>query len=178
MKAEFENCQTNRNSIRANGEKIRELRLLVGLTQLELAVRIDCSERLIRKMEKGKVVDAKSLALVQAFFSLQGIAVELTELFILVPIKHFAQLWFEERFINRTSEVDSQWLNPNLLSDPQQASQLLRLEELDITAVLQFACTANDVGIRFEVLTHMLDQRNTKTLWLTIEGQKIVGLKF
>ena len=37
----------------ANGPRVREARLLLGLTQLELAMQLDCSERLIRKMEKG-----------------------------------------------------------------------------------------------------------------------------
>ena len=151
----------------------------MGLTQLELAHRIDCSERLIRKMEKGGVVDAKSLSLVQSFFEIRGIEFELSDLYASVhtPAMNFATQWFEARFLHRDASADAKWLAQAVISDPQQAAILDRLGQMSIEGVLRIATADNFTAIRFGLVAGSVSRIASTTLWLETDQQLIVGLE-
>ena len=70
------NKNHSRNSVVPNGHYLRQLRAKLGLTQIELAFRLDLSERLVRKAEKSERIDSRSLVLFRLFFEQQGLAVD------------------------------------------------------------------------------------------------------
>ncbi len=76
MSAPQNKKKNNRNSIVPNGQYLKRLRGQLGLTQSELAFRLNLSERLVRKAEKSHRIACGSLVLFQMFFEQQGLAVD------------------------------------------------------------------------------------------------------
>ena len=76
MSAPSNNRSSNRNSIIPDGQYLRQLRGQLGLTQNELAFRLNVSERLVRKAEQSQRIECRSLVLFQMFFEQQGLAIE------------------------------------------------------------------------------------------------------
>jgi DNA-binding XRE family transcriptional regulator len=76
VSASSNNQKNNRNTIVPNGQYLRQLRAKLGLTQIELAFRLDLSERLVRKAEKSRRIDARNLVLFRLFFEQQGLAID------------------------------------------------------------------------------------------------------
>ena len=76
MSAPSNNKNNNRNSTVPNGQYLRQLRGQLGLTQNELAFRLNVSERLVRKAEQSQRIECKSMVLFQMFFQQQGLAVD------------------------------------------------------------------------------------------------------
>lgn len=76
MSAPSNNKNNNRNSTVPNGQYLRQLRGQLGLTQNELAFRLNVSERLVRKAEQSQRIECRSLVLFQMFFEQQGLAVD------------------------------------------------------------------------------------------------------
>ena len=74
-----------RRSVRADGAKLKSLRLAAGVTQEELAELIGYSDRLIRKAEMGERIDLKSIRSLLRYFSTRGQVAELSELIVEDP---------------------------------------------------------------------------------------------
>ena len=113
----------------ANGSTIRALRCQLGLTQLQLAMNIDCSERLIRKMEKSESVSLKNISHLCEFIKSQDIEVRLSDLITNTKSPaEVAKIWFEERIFENSIEADKRWFsNKIVLSEGSH----LKLEVLD-----------------------------------------------
>ena len=164
-----------------NGRKIRDLRFSLGLTQLELAVGIDCSERLIRKMEKDKSVSTKSLTLLCDFFKSRGVEVRLKELVSQSSeTLHVANQWFTERFHEHSRLADQRWFNSSLsLSDATlQKLEIIerraRASELSVGVVVD---RGQNVAINFHFNHHSaLPQEPSGSLLLNITNGQIIRL--
>lgn len=94
----------SRRSVKANGAKLKSLRLAAGVTQEELAEQIGYSDRLIRKAEMSGRIDLKSIRALFQYYAAIGQAVELSEL-ILAESENRADLlperWFDLLFQQR-----------------------------------------------------------------------------
>ena len=94
----------SRRSVKANGAKLKSLRLAAGVTQEELAEQIGYSDRLIRKAEMGKRVDLKTIRSLHKHFVEGGRSVELAELTVTESSQSGQTLpvqWFERLFQQR-----------------------------------------------------------------------------
>lgn len=164
-----------------NGRKVRDLRFSLGLTQLELAVGIDCSERLIRKMEKNKSVSTKSLTLLCNFFKSRGVEVRLKELISQSSeTLHVANQWFKERFHEYSKLADQRWFNSSLsLSDATlQKLEIIerraRASELSVGVVVD---GGQNVAINFHFNHHSAPpQEPSGSLLLNITNGQIIRL--
>jgi len=168
----------NHGSVQANGQRIRDLRYLLGLTQLELALKADCSERLIRKMEKYESVSTKSLWLLSVFFRTQNIEASVVDLIVLEPHPlKVARQWFRESFIDHSKLADQKWFCEEVVLSENTLSKLRMLER----AAVAFGVTEDvtlhheqNVAISFSVDCHDSPLRDPSgTVWLQIASGKI-----
>ncbi len=94
--------KNHRNSVIANGPRIKEFRKQLGLTHEEFALDIDYSERLVRKAERGGRVDAKTLRVFLNFFQRNGIRTSIFQLSNDFDLMRNGKLimiaWFERVF--------------------------------------------------------------------------------
>jgi len=163
----------------ANGQVILDFRCVLGLTQLELAMKIDCSERLIRKMEKGERVSMKNLSSLFMHMPAYDIEVSLNDLIVSIrsPVE-VAKHWFVERFLEHTIEADQKWFSDEIAFSE---GSLLKLEVL--------AKLAREAQISIGDICHQSQMvcfnfhvdRSTAQLqvpcglvWLSVENDKIV----
>ena len=166
-----------------NGERIRELRTLLGLTQLELASRLDCSERLIRKMEKCERVSSKSLAHLCKFFRQNDLKVNLCELVSnsFNPAVVAAE-WFTNRFI-KVDEISSrEWFAPGFSPSPNTALKLELLQRFTEASRITSGKTLvfdQTVAISFYLDRHegSAVEEPDGCVWLTVDGGKIKQLQ-
>ena len=163
----------------ANGQKIRELRFRLGLTQLELAMRLDCSERLIRKMEKNESVSFKSLSNLHIYFKEQDLEVDPRDL-ILKPNRalEVAKHWFRERFLDRSENADRKWFSKNLALSSSTISKLRTLAQFDEISIGTAIHHEHDVAINFNINKKGLpssDQRGA--VWLNVIRGQITKLE-
>ena len=165
----------------ANGQKIHDFRCLLGLTQLELAMKIDCSERLVRKMEKNGTVSLKSVSLLHSYLRTQGIELSLTDLFS-EPSNalEVAKQWFGERFIERKKEADQKWFSGALTPSSSTASKLEVLEQFAAAGEISVGMVLNheqNAAVNFHVkLSEKSAQDPSGSIWLSINNEKITRL--
>ena len=173
--------QTNHSSKFANGQKIHDFRSLLGLTQLELAMKIDCSERLVRKMEKNGTVSIKSLSLLYSFLTTQSIELSLADL-VSKPSNtlEVAKQWFGERFIERKKEADQKWFSRALTPSNCTASKLEVLEQFANAGEISVDMVLNheqNVAVNFHVkLNEKSAQDPSGSVWLSVDNEKITRL--
>lgn len=165
----------------ANGQKIRELRCRLGMTQLALAMKIDCSERLIRKMEKSESVSGKNLSVLCFFFNSQGIAVDLNDL-IFTPesASEVARQWFRERFLEHKKKADQDWfsdeisLSENCLFRLEVLERFAAANEISVGTVLS---PDQNVALNFHVKRGDTQvEQLIGSVWLSVENEKITQL--
>ena len=166
----------------ANGQIIHRFRCQLGLTQLELAMNMDCSERLVRKMEKNGTVSLKSLSLLCSFFKTQGIELLLADL-ISRPNNNsleVAKQWFEERFIEDKKEADQKWFSKTLTPSNSTISKLEVLEPFAEAGEISVGMALNlehNVAVNFHVrLSENPGQDPSGAVWLKVESDKITRL--
>jgi len=169
---------SNHGSLISNGQKVRDLRCLLGLTQLELAMKVDCSERLIRKMEKSESVSVKSLSILWMFFRVQGIEVGLNDLvFSASNAQDVAVQWFRERFIERKKQADQKWFCEQLSLSGGTRSKLDVLERFAQAFEVSVGMAVHhdhNVAINFHI--NRGDGRledPSGSVWLNLDGGKI-----
>jgi len=171
---------SNHGSLLANGKKIRDLRCLLGLTQLELAMKVDCSERLIRKMEKRESVSVKSLSFLYVFFRAQGIEVGLNDL-IYSPSNalEIAEQWFRERFIDHNNQADQKWFSEQLSLSSSTASKLKVLQKFAQASGISLGMAMHhdqNVVINFHITRDKPSQDPSGSVWLKLTSGKISRL--
>ena len=165
----------------ANGQIIHRFRCQLGLTQLELAMNMDCSERLVRKMEKNGTVSLKSLSLLCSFFKTQGIELLPTDL-ISTPNNNLevAKQWFGERFIEHKKEADQKWFSKTLTPSSSTISKLEVLEPFAKAGEISVGMALNhehNVAVNFHVrLSENPGQDPSGSVWLKVENDKITRL--
>ena len=163
----------------ANGQKIRELRFGLGLTQLELAMRLDCSERLVRKMEKNESVSFKSLSNLYVYLKEEEVEVDPRDL-IWQPDKTFevAEQWFKERFIDRNENADRKWFSKNLALSNSTISKLRTLAQHDEISIGTVIHHEQDVAIKFIINKKGLpSSEQTGAVWLNVIRGEITKLE-
>ena len=165
----------------ANGQTIRELRCRLGMTQLGLAMKIDCSERLIRKMEKSQRVSLRSLSLLKDFLGTQQIHVTFNNLcFSPKSPLVVAQQWFRERFVERMKEADQKWFSEEITLSKSTLIKLEVLEKTTKSVGISAGAALHqelDVTINFHLnLEGDLAQEPSGSVWLRAESGKIVQL--
>ena len=173
---------SSHGSLLADGQKIRGFRCMLGLTQLELAMKVDCSERLIRKMEKCERVSLKSLSLLLVFFSSQDVAVSLADLIVIQrnPIE-LARLWFREKFLEGNKSADEKWFAEEINLSNNTLLKLKMLEELAVAAgVIDDTAVhrGENVAIKFYVSRNETPSQDPiGSIWLQITDGKIKQLQ-
>ena len=144
-------------------------------------MKIDCSERLIRKMEKSQRVSLRSLSLLKDFLGTQQIHVTFNNLcFSPKSPLVVAQQWFRERFVERMKEADQKWFSEELTLSK---STLIKLEFLEkATKSVEISAGAAlhrelDVAINFHInLEKDPMQDPNGSVWLKVKNRKIVRL--
>ena len=166
-----------------NGEKIRELRCLLGLTQRQLASRLECSERLIRKFEKSEFVSSKSLVLLSNFFNGQDLEVSLAGLtFSSLEPLNAGTRWFAKRLLEGDEDADQIWFSHCISLTPSTASKLEVLQGLaaDSRITLGEALAFEQkVAIKFYIdrCDSSAVEDPDGCIWLTVVGDKINQLQ-
>jgi len=99
------------------------------LAQLEFAMQLDCSERLIRKMEKSERVSLKQLSYLCSFLAAQGIDVNLNDLVVsaINPVEVVKQ-WFRESFEENTKGANQKWFSDDIALLKRSPQKLKALE--------------------------------------------------
>jgi len=172
----------SKGAVSANGRQIRDLRYLLGLTQLQLAASIDCSERLIRKMEKYENVSLKSLSLLHVFFRSQNIEVSLTDLIVTQrnPVE-VARQWFREKFLEGNRDADEKWFVEETKLSNNTLLKLKMLEKLAVAPGLtddMVLHRGENVAINFYVNRNETPlQDPIGSVWLQITDGKINQLQ-
>ena len=165
----------------ANGEKIRGIRCELGLTQLELAMAIDCSERLVRKMEKGQRVSLKSLTLLCVFLNAKKFDVTLADLaFSLSGVPEVAERWFVERFQEKQADADLRWFHKEI---SLASGTLAKLEFLDRTAEMSSIYIGvplhldSSVAVSFFITPEAQAQQcPSGVIWMNVQRGQIIHL--
>lgn len=161
----------------ANGKRIREIRHRLGLTQLELAMRLDCSERLVRKMENQERVSVKSLSTLFLFLKKLNFEVELSEL-VFTPSNglEVANQWFRDQFIERIEA--GKWLSETLALSSSTLSKLKILEGFDEITVCTVVNNKQSVAISFAVKKRkgLSPSNPCGCVWINVEKNKITQL--
>ena len=163
----------------SNGQKIRELRFRLGLTQLELAMRLDCSERQVRKMEKNESVSFKSLSNLHTYLKEQNIEVDPRDL-IFQPNKtiEVAQQWFKERFIDRLENADRKRFSKKLALSNSTISKLRTLAQFDEISIRTAIHHEQDVAINFNINKKGLPSSDQSgAVWLSVIRGEITKLE-
>jgi len=173
--------KSNHGSQLVNGQKVRELRCQFGLTQLELAMKIDCSERLIRKMEKGRSVSAKSLFFLCDFFRTQNIEIDFDDLVLSQSnALEVAKQWFDERFLARSHRADQKWFSQSLSLSQSTVSKLKIIEQITEASTVSIGATVErdqTVALNFHFgHTETALKDPSGCVWVRIERQEISEL--
>ena len=170
-----------RGSKFADGPRIREARLRLGLTQLELAMQLDCSERLVRKMEKSEGVSLRKLSLLCVFLRSKDVEVALDDL-VFTPnnAPEVAKQWFRGRFLDQKKEADKKWfsdeisLSQNCLSNLKVLERLASATEISLGAVLSLH---HNVSLSFHLARPKGGAEDPSgTVLLSVENEKITRL--
>ena len=176
---------SNHGSKYANGQKIREFRCQLGLTQLELATKIDCSERLVRKLEKNESVSLKTLSLLCSFLKAQNVEVSLNDLVLnTIDPAEVGKRWFSERlsarFTQHQNEADKRWFSRDLILSNSTVSKLEILQQFAESAEISIGKVVHhgqDAAINFHVkLNENPAQAPSGSIWLSVENQNIMKL--
>ena len=169
----------NYSSRFANGKKIREIRHLLGLTQLELAMRLDCSERLVRKMEKQGSVSVKSLSILCAFLNSHDIKVDLCDL-VFEPNNalEVAKQWFTDQLIDGIEHADRKWFSERITLSNTTISKLKILEDCGVISVATAIHHQQHVAINFDIETKdSLSPDSSGSIWIIVEKNQITRLQ-
>ena len=144
-------------------------------------MKIDCSERLIRKMEKSQRVSLRSLSLLKDFLGTQQIHVTFNNLcFSPKSPLVVAQQWFRERFVERMKEADQKWFSEEITLSKSTLIKLEVLEKTTKSVGISAGAALHqelDVTINFHLnLEGDLAQEPSGSVWLRAESGKIVQL--
>lgn len=164
MSALSDKKKNNRNSIQPDGQYLRQLRAKIGLTQVELAFRLEVSERLVRKAEKGGRIDCSSLLLFIMFYQQQGLRIDAEKFGSLLTLstKEIAISFFRDCFVLGNENYVARWCAAHVSGsiDGQRSAG-----QLDAIALIESFLAEFEQGAKWTIGQVVSDSETASVFW-------------